>query len=190
MPTFHKLASLAVFAILGCIFPQLTVDCASIPRLNNAAADIPYPLPQRLVRRNFLRFGKRADSGTSAENAAHTSGEDEVFESTVMASPMHKSSPRSFLRFGRSSGKSGNSYRNGYLKSRRSDNFLRFGKRGIPDPADYIVEANDEAPAESTNQDDCYLLSSSQEAVMCWLRSHSFEGQKVKRANKDFLRFG
>ena len=61
------------------------------------------------MRSNFLRFGKRGDE---AQNAVKE-GEDEVLEEMTIANKVHKSSPRSFLRFGK----------------RRSDNFLRFGKR-------------------------------------------------------------
>lgn len=54
-------------------------------------------LEPRDLRSNFLRFGKRSA---------------EIPETNQQESGVHKSSPRSFLRFGK-----------------RGDNFLRFGKR-------------------------------------------------------------
>lgn len=72
-------------------------------------------LPLRLVRRNFLRFGKRSHFGD--DEPSH-SGSGEIFEQMSMVNSAHKSSPRSFLRFG------------------RSDNFLRFGKKSDADVAD------------------------------------------------------
>ena len=60
------------------------------------------------MRSNFLRFGKRG-----SESNTDKDGMDEVSDEMTIANKIHKSSPRSFLRFGK----------------RRSDNFLRFGKR-------------------------------------------------------------
>ena len=71
-------------------------------------------IPERLTRSNFLRFGKRDQAENAAPNTVNRrNGMDEVLEDMTIANKVHKSSPRSFLRFGK----------------RRSDNFLRFGKR-------------------------------------------------------------
>lgn len=108
---------------------------------------------QRLVRRNFLRFGKR--SGTDAvlnsddedddadyddvfgnyklmkrEDPAPT-GPGEQYAAMLMGKGKpHSTSARSFLRFGRSGGLSPT--QSMAASKRRADNFLRFGKR-IPD---------------------------------------------------------
>ena len=67
-----------------------------------------------MTRSNFLRFGKRDQPENAAPNTVNRrNGMDEVLEDMTIANKVHKSSPRSFLRFGK----------------RRSDNFLRFGKR-------------------------------------------------------------
>lgn len=100
-------------------------------------------LGQRLVRRNFLRFGKRSGSGPASPAAGpgpmlimpsdplasrHLSavskrkadeGEGEQYEASVMSGQHpHKSNTRSFLRFGK-----------------RADNFLRFGKSSMHEAA-------------------------------------------------------
>ena len=72
-------------------------------------------IPERLIRSNFLRFGKRDDAAANTVNTDN--GMDEVTDNMTISNKVHKSSPRSFLRFGK----------------RRSDNFLRFGKRGNND---------------------------------------------------------
>ena len=68
-----------------------------------------------MIRSNFLRFGKRDDAAANTVNTDN--GMDEVTDNMTISNKVHKSSPRSFLRFGK----------------RRSDNFLRFGKRGNND---------------------------------------------------------
>ena len=94
-------------------------------------------LGQRLVRRNFLRFGKRSGPASPAagpgpmmimhpgwpqvkraqvkRKASGEQGEGEQYEASVMSGQHpHKSNTRSFLRFGK-----------------RADNFLRFGKSSM-----------------------------------------------------------
>jgi len=112
----------------------------------NATADAEamQGLGQRLVRRNFLRFGKRSGpamnpvimmSGPVAEppqptpvkRKAADEGEGEQYETSVMSGQHpHKSNTRSFLRFGK-----------------RADNFLRFGKSSMhetsPDDQQYQI---------------------------------------------------
>jgi len=80
---------------------------------------------QRLVRRNFLRFGKRSGSPPAASGDV---GEGEQFEASVMSGQHpHKSNTRSFLRFGKRAAD--------YLRfGKRSADYLRFGKRA----ADYL----------------------------------------------------
>merc|ERR1712141_117111 len=75
--------------------------------------DNDYGIPERLTRSNFLRFGKRDQSGNAAPNTVNRrNGMDEVLEDMTIANKVHKSSPRSFLRFGK----------------RRSDNFFAIWK--------------------------------------------------------------
>ena len=86
-------------------------------------------LGQRLVRRNFLRFGKRSNISPDATfpmkkdeppAAQQQAGPGEQYELMLMAGKHpHKSSTRSFLRFGK-----------------RADNFLRFGK-SLEQPGDW-----------------------------------------------------
>jgi len=104
---------------------------------------------QRLVRRNFLRFGKR--SGPDALTRDDDDDEDdysfgnyklmkrqdpaptgpgEQYTAMLMSkNKPHSTSARSFLRFGRSGLSPTQSMS---ASKRRADNFLRFGKR-IPD---------------------------------------------------------
>jgi hypothetical protein len=112
----------------------------------------------RLVRRNFLRFGKRSDPEAGAWMKRESeNGPGEIYESTVVGLHPHRSSPRSFLRFGKRSGFSRpdsviTMHRDDLvdddadandipfsaeeleemLKMKRADNFLRFGKRYLP----------------------------------------------------------
>merc|ERR1712083_991940 len=76
-----------------------------------------YVLPQRLVRREFLCFGKRSDPPAEDEGQE---GMDEIYNESDMnlndEEGVHEANPRSFLRFGK-----------------RSENYLRFGKRIFDD---------------------------------------------------------
>jgi len=108
------------------------------------------PFQQHLVRRSFLRFGKRSNPALSnanddddddyyslllphkpmkrADDPAPT-GPGEQYAAMLMGKQPHSTSARSFLRFGRS----GLSPTQSMASSkRRADNFLRFGKR-VPD---------------------------------------------------------
>merc|ERR1711997_416684 len=83
-----------------------------------------YLLPQRLVRRGFLRFGKRshlenslpAEVNEAIADQENTKGMNEIYDDSNLIDSddegIHVASPRSFLRFGK-----------------RSENYLRFGKR-------------------------------------------------------------
>jgi len=105
-----------------------------------------YVLPQRLVRREFLRFGKRSDPLAESNNDANADtegreGMDEIYnESDLNMNPNDEEGTheareareaRSFLRFGK---KSENYLRFGKRvyddrHGKRSENYLRFGKR-------------------------------------------------------------
>jgi len=103
------------------------------------------PFQQHLVRRSFLRFGKRSGSDSSfdddddyvnlanyklmkREDPAPT-GPGEQYAAMIMGKQPHSTSARSFLRFGRSGLAPTQSLD---ASKRRADNFLRFGKR-VPD---------------------------------------------------------
>jgi len=103
------------------------------------------PFQQHLVRRSFLRFGKRSGSDSSfdddddyvnlgnyklmkREDPAPT-GPGEQYAAMIMGKQPHSTSARSFLRFGRSGLAPTQSMD---ASKRRADNFLRFGKR-VPD---------------------------------------------------------
>lgn len=104
------------------------------------------PFQQHLVRRSFLRFGKRSGLDTSfdyndedynnlgnyklikREDPSPT-GPGEQYAAMIMGKQPHSTSARSFLRFGRSGLAPTQSVD---ASKRRADNFLRFGKR-IPD---------------------------------------------------------
>ena len=106
-------------------------------------------LGQRLVRRNFLRFGKRSgpspvirdddDEGIyfggdkinkRGESPAPT-GPGELYEAMLMGKQPHSTSARSFLRFGKRAPFPTQSMG---AEKRRADNFLRFGKSVGEDP--------------------------------------------------------
>ena len=149
---------------------------------NSEQQDLENPEP-RLVRRNFLRFGKRSDpeSGTWMKRESEN-GPGELFESTIVGLHPHRSSPRSFLRFGKRSSFSrpesvialnrddldddddeiaiSADELEEMLKMKRADNFLRFGKRHLPKDL----------------RDRLALLGVSEEGF--------------KKRSKDFLRFG
>ena len=106
------------------------------------------PFQQHLVRRSFLRFGKRSDPNLLGSNDDDNedyyslgnyklikrddpapTGPGERYEAMLMGKQPHSTSARSFLRFGRSGLAPTQSMS---AMKRRADNFLRFGKR-IPD---------------------------------------------------------
>lgn len=102
-------------------------------------------LGNRLVRRNFLRFGKRSGPGgisqgdddgyysfgntklRKREDPAPT-GPGELYEAMLMGKQPHSTSARSFLRFGKRDLYPTQSMMAGVASKRRADNFLRFGK--------------------------------------------------------------
>jgi hypothetical protein len=135
-------------------------------------SDVPYLLPQRLVRRNFLRFGKRSAASVPSDEEDLKSGLGEVFEHMSMANQAHKSSPRSFLRFGRSSSSK---------SPKRSDNFLRFGKRSSED---------DVMMMEQPEFENCQEIGQSLLYLLCKIKDESPQQSRDKKANTDFLRFG
>ncbi len=119
-------------------------------------------MPQQLVRRNFLRFGKRSvpedDSEDVFDSGTESDPSKEMYQTIVESgnpAGIHESSPRSFLRFGRSGG--------------GSDNFLRFGKR------------SESSLSGCTSFGDGYF-------VICRL-NHDAGMSRFKKA-RDFLRFG
>ena len=108
-------------------------------------------LGQRLVRRNFLRFGKRSGGGAilhdddenyyfpdtklnKREDAPPPTGPGELYEAMLMGKQPHSTSARSFLRFGKrdpyptQSMISSQQAALAAAAKRRADNFLRFGK--------------------------------------------------------------
>jgi len=84
-----------------------------------------FVLPQRLVRREFLRFGKRSGlDGSLNENDGSIEGQEgmsEIYDGNSINDQegIHEAKQRSFLRFGK-----------------RSENYLRFGKRPFDDQYD------------------------------------------------------
>jgi len=107
-----------------------------------------YVLPQRLVRREFLRFGKR--SGEQEEETLGMESEpnfeglpegmSEIYDGNSLQDDIvHEAKQRSFLRFGK---RSENYIRFGkkadfdhqpiILPGKKSENYLRFGKRFWP----------------------------------------------------------
>jgi len=104
------------------------------------------PFQQHLVRRSFLRFGKRSGADTSFDDSDEDyvnlgnynlikredpspTGPGEQYAAMIMGKQPHSTSARSFLRFGRSGLAPTQSMD---ASKRRADNFLRFGKR-IPE---------------------------------------------------------
>ena len=106
-------------------------------------------LGQRLVRRNFLRFGKRSSPGDAIQDAADNAegyfddttlskrnnpaptgpgGPGELYEAMLMGKQPHSTSARSFLRFGKRNLYPTQSMTADVPSKRRADNFLRFGK--------------------------------------------------------------
>ena len=101
-------------------------------------------LGQRLVRRNFLRFGKRSGTGpiirdgdddegiyfggdkiNKRGDSPAPTGPGELYEAMLMGKQPHSTSARSFLRFGKRVPFPTQSMG---AEKRRADNFLRFGK--------------------------------------------------------------
>lgn len=100
-------------------------------------------LGQRLVRRNFLRFGKRSHGpviqGLDDDDEDYylgnkkmdkrgdpaPTGPGELYEAMLMGKQPHSTSARSFLRFGKRGLYPTQSMA---ASKRRADNFLRFGK--------------------------------------------------------------
>jgi len=131
---------------------------------NGKQSAYPFFMPQRLVRRNFLRFGKRsAAPDESLAPGEESAGMEEHFSGVSPSNAgVHKSFTRSFLRFGK----------------RRSDNFLRFGKR-LPNAES---TADTEVPTKDcTTFGDGYF-------IICRL-NESNGSLRYKKA-RDFLRFG
>lgn len=96
------LGPLAVVGLLFILLPN-TLEAFE------ADAETQEATSPRLVRRNFLRFGKRSvsnddhDHGLSWGKRESDNGPGEVFEQTVVGVHPHRSAPRSFLRFGKRS---------------------------------------------------------------------------------------
>lgn len=161
-------------------------DPATAGHSESQDSDGPEP---RLVRRNFLRFGKRSDPEPGPWMKRESeNGPGEIYESTVVGLHPHRSSPRSFLRFGKRSGfprpdsvialhrddlddddadadtadaiPFSAEELEEMLKMKRADNFLRFGKRYLPKDL----------------RDRMALLGVSDDGL--------------KKRSKDFLRFG
>merc|ERR1712156_8171 len=134
-----------LFSTLNLFLAVVVVATSSVHGEPNGG-NSEYLLPQRLVRRGFLRFGKRSDLENSlpeVNNQAiidqeNTKGMNEIYdESNLIDSDeegIHVASPRSFLRFGKRSenylrfGKR-NNYDDHIRNDKKSENYLRFGKR-------------------------------------------------------------
>jgi len=156
------------------------------PGNGNAEAQDSDSTEPRLVRRNFLRFGKRSDPDqVTWMKRESENGPGEIYENTMVGIHPHRSSPRSFLRFGKRSpsfllrpeseksvialNRDGDNdadeipYSADELEEmlavKRADNFLRFGKRFLP----------------KNLRDRLALLDSD---------------DGLKKRSKDFLRFG
>ena len=179
----RRILPLAFIGFLLLIVPSsLASDDFDPATAGNSEAQDPENPEPRLVRRNFLRFGKRSDpeSGASMKRESDN-GPGEIYESTILGLHPHRSSPRSFLRFGKRSSFSRPESvialnRDDFadddeipftaeeleemLKMKRADNFLRFGKRYLPKDL----------------KDRMAMLGVSEDGL--------------KKRSKDFLRFG
>lgn len=153
------------------------------------------PFQQHLVRRSFLRFGKRSGPDLSSSNDDEDedyyslgnynlmkraddpapTGPGERYEAMLMGKQPHSTSARSFLRFGRS----GLSPTQSYGSKRRADNFLRFGKR-IPD------ELREEQMLGRWKKFLLVMLAKVAEEEDELLHSR----QVMDKKSSDFLRFG
>lgn len=138
-----------------CVFLAIAAVCECTTEQDQPATQQKQfnALGQRLVRRNFLRFGKRSGSGGPSEgdddfdgywNTATfgnnklekrsdkpaPTGPGELYEAMLMGKQPHSTSARSFLRFGKRGLYPTQSMMTGpgVPSKRRADNFLRFGK--------------------------------------------------------------
>jgi len=119
-----------------------------------------FVLPQRLVRREFLRFGKRSgelqDETLGIENEPNieglSEGMSEIYDGNSLQDDIvHEAKQRSFLRFGK---RSENYLRFGKKADfdgshgKKSENYIRFGKRFWPHaiPVQAKKRNNEEEP--------------------------------------------
>jgi len=148
-------------------------------------------LGQRLVRRNFLRFGKRSGSDLTSSGdddddynydvmkreGPTPTGPGERYEAILMGKQPHSASARSFLRFGRSGLLQPT--QSGASSKRRADNFLRFGKR-IP------AEQKEEQLLARWKKFLLVMLAKVAEEEDALLQNR----QVMDKKSSDFLRFG
>ena len=154
------------------------------------------PFQQHLVRRSFLRFGKRSGPDLSSSNDdgdedyyslgnyklmkrgddPAPTGPGERYEAMLMGKQPHSTSARSFLRFGRSGISPTQSIDS---SKRRADNFLRFGKR-IPN------DLREEQMLGRWKQFLLVMLAKVAEEEEELLHNR----QVMEKKSSDFLRFG
>lgn len=152
------------------------------------------PFQQHLVRRSFLRFGKRSGPDLSSSNdeedyyslgnyklmkrgdAPAPTGPGERMEAMIMGKQPHSTSARSFLRFGRSGLSPTQAIDS---TKRRADNFLRFGKR-VPE------DLREEQMLGRWKQFLLVMLAKVAEEEEELLHNR----QVMEKKSSDFLRFG
>lgn len=127
-------------------------------------------LPQRLVRREFLRFGKRSgeleEEALGIENEPNiqglSEGMSEIYDGNSLQDDIvHEAKQRSFLRFGK---RSENYLRFGKKADfdhlyddrvgKKSENYLRFGKRFWPHAIPVQAKKRNNEELEDTGQFD------------------------------------
>jgi len=177
---------LKIFAVTFAFLVLTLSACVSSAEEDGSAGpqgDKLRQLGQRLVRRNFLRFGKRSGSPPATEDESQLrqqlqqAGPGEQYELMLMSGKHpHKSKTRSFLRFGK-----------------RAENFLRFGK------ANSMMQYAGKPPQPMLAEPAAYVGAAGgdwEQKLLAMLsrldrEEDDEEGQQqyAKKSN-DFLRFG